>query len=158
MRYPTKLPLRALGLVAVGLLTLLLYPPLALASVHGPSTLVLPSTQVWVIVIGALVPLATYILNHVGPQVTEPVKAAVLVVVSAGAAALYTAATTSVIGWNTSTLQLLLTGVVGALASHHLLWKPSGVSTLLGAGTNASHHLKAPPRVAKPRAHAPKSG
>lgn len=135
-------PKTILLLLVSAFVTFLALPAIAAASVQNSPTLVLPSTQVWAIVIGALVPLVTYGLNYVGKWVSEPVKAAVLAVASAAASALYTALATSVIGWNTSTLQLILTGVVGAFASHNLVWKPSGVSALLGAGKNIQSNPK----------------
>lgn len=99
--------------------------------------MLLSHVQMWTLAIGAVVPLVTYVVNHVGPWVSEPAKAAVLVVASAAASALYTALATNVIGFNEATLQLLLTGVAGALAAHHMLWKPSTVSARLGGGSNA---------------------
>lgn len=116
----------------------LLVPGVAAASVaKSAPTLVLPWQQVWPLLIGAMVPLVTYAVNHVGPWMSEQVKAAVVVVAAAATSALYTALATNVIGFNSATLQLVLTGVVGALGAHHWLWKPAGVSALLGGGTNA---------------------
>jgi hypothetical protein len=128
------------------LLFLLLLPAFASAST-GPPTLV-GNAQLWTLVIGSLVPLFTYVLNHVGPWLTEPIKATVLVVVAAAAAALYTAVSTNIFGFNTPTLQLVLSGVAAALAAHHLLWKPSGVSAILGAGSNRQPQAPAQPPAA----------
>ena len=108
------------------------------ASVHPSPVLALQSKQTWALLIGALVPLATYVLNHVGPWVSEPVKAGVTVVASAAAGAAYTALSTNSFGWNSATLQMILTAVVSALGAHQFLWKPSGISTKLGGGSNAS--------------------
>lgn len=102
------------------------------AAVIVPRPLLVDNHQLWALLIGSLVPLVTYVLNslhHLG----EPVKAFVLLLASAFAAALYTALSTNVIGFNAATLELVVTGVVGALGAHHLLWKPSGVSDLLRA-------------------------
>jgi hypothetical protein len=108
-----------------------------LASVAVPApTLVFPWQQVWPLLIGGLVPLVTYVLNHYAPWVAEPIKALVMVVVSAIATALYTALATNVFGLNNSTLQLVLTGVGAALMTHRLLWKPAGIALALGGGTN----------------------
>lgn len=106
-------------------------------AIHPAGGLALQSKQVWVLLIGALVPLGTYVLNHVGPWVSEPVKAFVTVVVAAVAGGLYTALATTSFGWNSATLEMVLTAVVAALGAHHWLWKPSGVSRKLGAGSNA---------------------
>lgn len=108
------------------------------ATVASSTSLVLKSQQTWLIIISAFVPLVTYVLNRVGPWVTEPAKAFVTVLASAVAGGVYTAAATSSFGWNAATAQMVLTSVAAALAAHHFLWKPSGVSTLLGAGTNGS--------------------
>lgn len=125
--------LRVAG-IAFGLLLLLPAAGCATASwsvISAPA--LLPWPQLWPVVIGSLVPLVTYGLNRAAPWISQPVKAVVLVVVSAIATALYTALATNVLGFNDATLQLVLTGVVASLAAHHMLWKPSGISTLLGA-------------------------
>lgn len=95
--------------------------------------LVIADKQFWVLVIGSLVPLVGYVLNHVGPWVTEPVKAFVQVVLAAAVGALYTALETSVFGLNEQTVQLVLSAVVAALVAHHWLWKPAKVNERLGA-------------------------
>lgn len=135
-----------LGCLCLAFLLVIMLPAFAVAATISHQ-LVFDTHQLWTLVIGALVPLFTYILNHVGPWLSEPVKAAVLVIVAAVAAALYTALATNILGLNTPTLELVLTGVVAALGAHHLLWKPSGISTLLGGGTNR--------QVAAPVATAP---
>lgn len=144
-----RFPSRWLARVTLlSLLLLMLIPTLAYAVGTG-STLVLPNKQLWTLLIGALVPLFTYVLNAVGPWVSEPAKALVLVIVSAAAVALYTALSTSVLGFNSATLELVVTGIVGSLGAHHLLWRPSGISTILGAGSNRV----APKSPAKRAAH-----
>jgi uncharacterized membrane protein HdeD (DUF308 family) len=99
--------------------------------------MLLGSPQVWVVLLGALVPLATYIINHFAPWVTEPVKALVLAIVAAVVAALYTAIETSIFGLNDATLQLVLSAIVAAFGAHLLVWKPSGIAEKLGGGSNA---------------------
>jgi hypothetical protein len=122
--------------VLLGLLVLLLIPTLVGAAAVSAPTLVFPWQQVWPVIIGAFVPLVTYLLNHYAPWISEPIKAMVLVIVAAIATALYTAIATNVFGLNDATLQLVLTGILAALGTHHLLWKPSGISAALGGGTN----------------------
>jgi VIT1/CCC1 family predicted Fe2+/Mn2+ transporter len=107
---------------------------------HASGHLVLPTAQLWTLVIGALVPLVTYIVNRYAPWVSEPVKAVVLAVAAAAASALYTALGTHIIGFNAPTLQLVLTAVVTAFITHAVIWKPSGISVLLGAGTDRQKH------------------
>ena len=125
--------------IAFVALVFLALAPVALADapVHTSPVLVLPSKQLWTLMIGALVPLVTYVLNHVGPWVSEPTKAFVLVLVAAIAGGLYTALATSNFGWNSATIQMVLTAVIAALGAHQWLWKPSEISARLGGGSNA---------------------
>lgn len=110
--------------------------------------MLLGNNQLWVLIIGALVPLATYVLNRVGPWVSETVKAAVLVIVAAVAGALYVAIAQPNFGWNVQTRELVLTAVVSALAAHGWLWKPAKVNTKLGATeTSATAGTVVPPQV-----------
>lgn len=95
--------------------------------------LLLNNPQLWVIVIGSIVPLGGYILNKVGPWVDESTKAFVQVLLAAVTTGLYTALDTNVFGFNDDTLQLVLTGIAAALAAHKLLWKPARVNERLGA-------------------------
>lgn len=101
-------------------------------------SLLLSYHQLWVAIIGALVPGIAYLVNHHAPWISEPIKAAVFVVVAAASSALYAALATNVFGWNDATLQLVVTGVVTALAAHFGFWKPSTVAARLGAGSNAA--------------------
>jgi hypothetical protein len=95
--------------------------------------LLLANKQLIVLILGSLTPLVSYVLNHVGPWVSESVKGFVQVLVAAVVGALFTALDTNVFGWNDPTIQLVLTAVVGALAAHHWLWKPAKVNEKLGA-------------------------
>jgi hypothetical protein len=126
----------------LALLGLLLIPALALAA----GTVLTPVPQLWVLVLGGLTPLATYVLNHFAPWVTEPIKATVLAVVAAVVAALYTAIETSMFGFNNATAQLILSAIVAAFGAHLLIWSPSGIAAKLGGGSNAP---KVPARQSK---------
>lgn len=129
--------MRYLRIVWLVVLTVLVLPSLAVAA-SVVTTPLPPSGQFWVLLIGALVPLATYVINHFAPWASEPVKAAVLVVASAISSALYTAlAQPGGLQWNWQTVELVISGVVAALIAHKILWVPSGISTLLGGGSNA---------------------
>lgn len=111
--------------------------PAALAVDPPQHALALANTQVWVIAVGCLVPLVTYVLNHNAPWVSEPVKATVLVIAAAIAGGVTQAINAGSVGFNESTFQLVLSSIVAALVAHHLLWKPSGIAAKLGGGTDA---------------------
>lgn len=135
-----KHPLHALGLLAVGLITLLLFPPLALASATPvPSgKLVLPSLQFWSAAVGALAPLASYLINHYVPFiVSEKVKALVHVVVAAAVGVVYPLIATGGWAFDTRHLELVGSAVVAALVAHKIIYLPSGISAALGGGSNA---------------------
>lgn len=95
------------------------------------------ANQFWVAVIGAIVPLATYVLNHYAPWASQKVKALVLVVLTAVVGGVYTAISTGHFAFDTPSLQIVGTAVVAALVAHKLLWLPSNISVLLGGGSNA---------------------
>jgi hypothetical protein len=124
----------------LALLILLLLPTVALAA----GTVLAPVSQVWVVLLGALTPLVTYVLNHYAPWVTEPVKALVLAIVAAAVAALYTAIETSIFGFNDATLQLVLSAIVAAFGAHLLIYKPAGIAEKLGGGSNAAPKVRTP--------------
>lgn len=124
-----------LTILLLGLLLLAALPSavFALAATPAPH-LILPVAQIWVVVVGLLSPLIGYVVNsNLWKTAPEPVKALVQVIVAAIAAAITTAISTSVFGINAATLQLIITGVLAALGSHSLLWKPSGVAAHLAS-------------------------
>jgi hypothetical protein len=131
-------------LLAATLILLLLLPAAAVADIVAstsdaaplPHTQLLPSAQLYALIVGALVPLATYMLNHRARWASEPVKALVLVVVSAIAGAGAQLIDAGTLAFDTNTLQVVVTAVVGALLAHAGLWTRSGVSARLGGGTN----------------------
>lgn len=99
--------------------------------------LALDPTQTYVLLIGALTPLVTYLLNHYGPHTDEKIKGIVHVVMAALTAGLYQALSGGDLGFNATTLQLCGTSIIAALGAHRLLYVPSTISAKLGAGTNA---------------------
>jgi hypothetical protein len=143
---------RLLAVISLALIPTLLIPGLAdarsswsvLAATPPPQpTLALTGLQVWSALIGALVPLATYVLNHNAPWVSEQIKAIVLVIVAAVAGALTQLVYAGGLALNTRTLEVIGTAVVAALIAHKALWLPSSISVALGGGTNAArprHH------------------
>lgn len=102
----------------------------------GNPTLVFSATQTYVLLIGALVPLATYVINHYAPWVSEPAKALFMLVVSATAAGLYQALDVGQIGFNSETLQIILSAIMASLTAHKFLYAPAEINRLLKAGTN----------------------
>lgn len=122
-------------IILLALAGLLLLPAVVLAD--GPrGGLLLSSDQLWLVLISAFIPLVTYVINHVGPWVSEPIKAGVLVIAAAVAGGVYKAVQDGNFGWNAPTAEYVLTAVVAALGAHNWLWRPSGVNAVLGAGTN----------------------
>lgn len=117
----------------------LLWPALALADSAPPPapTLVLPTDQLWAFAAGSIVPLVTYAINKWAPYTSEKIKGLVQVVVAAIAGGLVQAITAGGVGFNSTTLQFIITAVVAALGAHKALWLPSGISWLFGGGQNA---------------------
>ena len=130
MRYLSS---KLIPVLLFALLCLLLLPALALAA----GTVLTPVPQIWVLLLGALTPLVTYVINHFAPWLGEAAKATVLAVVAGIVAAIYTAIETNIFGFNDATLQLVLTAIIAAFGAHALVWRPSGISTKLGGGSNA---------------------
>lgn len=125
---------RTLGLAVLALLAL---PTVALADVpRAQPTLALPYDQVWVIGIGLLVPLVTYVVNHAAPWMDEKVKVVVLILAAAVAAALYQALDSGDLGFNGKTAEMILSAVVAAGVAHNWFWRPSGINVALGGGRN----------------------
>jgi hypothetical protein len=141
-------------LLAVGFVFLLL-PALALADVGDTTppvqpTSALTSLQFWSLLLGGLVPLVTYVLNHYAPWASEHVKAVVLVVVAAVVGGVYNAIAAGGFAFDTAHLAIVAAAVVGALAAHNWLWKPAGINVAFGGGTNAG----VPPAAGAPARHA----
>lgn len=119
----------------------LVFPALAGAAEDVPSPdphLLLTSIQFYAVLIGSIVPLVTYVLNHHATFIhSEPVKGFVLVGASALAGALYQLLTAGDLALDTETLQVVLFAVAGALAAHAGFWKPTNIAGRLGGGTNS---------------------
>lgn len=122
---------------ALGILILLLVPAFALAAPAGGIGFI-PSVQTWAIILGAVTPLFTYVLNHFAPWASEHAKAIALAVVSGVVGAVWAAIETKVFGWNDATVQLVLTAIVSAFGAHALVFKPAGINHLLGGGSNVN--------------------
>jgi hypothetical protein len=139
-------------LVATGALAAVLLFDLLLATHASADVVTKPTTrqllsdpQMWAAIIGGLVTLLGYVVNRIGPWVTQPVKGFVTALLAAIGGALYTAIFTHVFGANAQTLELVLTAVVGTFAAHGLIWKPTGVAAWLTKSetTTTTHRAKA---------------
>lgn len=95
--------------------------------------LLLENRQLWIALIGSIVPLGGYVLNKYAPWSSETVKGIVQVVLAAVAGALYIALDNGTLGFNGHTVELVVTGVVSALFAHNFLYKPAKVNEKLGA-------------------------
>jgi hypothetical protein len=94
--------------------------------------LLITGDQLWVLLIGSIVPLGGYWLNKVMPWKTETSKAIVQVVLTSIAATLYTFVATD-IGSFTSFVQQVFSATVAGLFAHNILWKPANVNIKFGA-------------------------
>lgn len=119
---------------------LLILPSAALA---GDGTTV-DNTAVYAALVGSLVPIATYFLNHRLPFiVSEPAKAFVLVLVSAAGGALTKLLDEGSLTWSTNTLSVVGVAVLFAFLAHAGFYRPSTISKKLGGGSNrprSGHH------------------
>lgn len=151
-----KSPLsQAIWLLAAALFLLLAIPAHALASAAPApaSKLVIPSLQFWTAALAALAPLGTYVLNRYAPWADERVKAIVHVVMAAAVGVVYPLIATGGWAFDTRHLELVGSAVISALIAHRILWMPSGISTALGAGTNAPvRSLRRPAKHGTPAA------
>lgn len=148
-------PSRAMWVLAIFSVAVLIMVVLSdsASAADGPppdsTRLFLPSSQLLVAIVGSLVPLVTYVLNHYAPWISEPAKALFLALVAAAAGALATLVDTGGIAVDWETAQLVGTAVVMAFLSHLGFWRPSGISAWAGGGSNAQ---AAPTRRASDRA------
>lgn len=98
----------------------------------GSSQLLFSENQLWVLLIGSIVPLGGYLINKVMPWHTETIKGIVQVVLAAIAGTAYTWLATD-IGSFTSFLQQAFSATVAGLFAHNILWKPAKVNIKFGA-------------------------
>ena len=98
----------------------------------GPAT---NAVNLYLVVLGGLVPLVGYALNHFAPWASEQVKGLVQAGLAAGVAVLYQAVSGSDLGLNDGTLLAAVTAMVAALLGH-VGWRSAGINTALGGGSN----------------------
>jgi hypothetical protein len=125
---------RTLAIPPAVLLALLL-PAAALGATDTPGDggpLVLPEQQFYAFLIGAAVPLIGYVINRHLPTVSQPVKLAVQTALAAIAGVVYQLADSGDLGFNTVTLQIVVTTVIGALLAHRAAYRPANINTRLG--------------------------
>lgn len=113
----------------------MIFPAAALAADGSSAS---PPDQIWALVAGALVPLATYVINKWAPWTKEPVKVMVMLIVSAIAGGLTQAITEGNVGFNRTTLGFVLAALIGSIGAHNGLWRPGQISIALGGGQNAA--------------------
>lgn len=94
--------------------------------------LLFDENQLWVVIIGSIVPLGGYFINKVMPWNSETIKGIVQVILAAIAGTLFTALATD-IGSFTSFLQQAFSATVAGLFAHNILWKPANVNIKFGA-------------------------
>ncbi len=99
---------------------------------NASSQLLISGDQLWVLLIGSIVPLGGYWINKVMPWKTETSKAIVQIVLTSIAATLYTFIATD-IGSLTSFVEQAFSAIVAGLFAHNILWKPANVNIKFGA-------------------------
>lgn len=125
-----------LASISLALMGLLMFVPMALADSPQPN-LALSPDQTWTLLVGALVPAVTYVINHYAPWVSEEVKGIVLLLLSAATGAVIKLIATGGVDFTTAaTWQYILFAVVAAFAAHFGFYKATNISTRLGAGSN----------------------
>jgi len=126
---------RGISIGIIALLCLLAASP-AYAELPAPegTHLVLTAAQLWPIVLGAITPLASYVINSkLWSEAPEILKALVQLFVAAVVGAIWAAVATPAFGFNDQTLQLVITTVIANFGSHLLVWERAHVNIKLGA-------------------------
>lgn len=134
---------RAFKLVTATTITLWVYTGVVLAQdPPGPGTPapqpdgpVVDGANIWLVLIGFLTPLVTYVINHYAPWMSTQIKGLVQGVVAALAACLYQLLSDGSFGWNEQTLVAIVT-VVGSSILAHYGYAAGGLNRALGGGSN----------------------
>jgi hypothetical protein len=108
--------------------------------VNETTQVILPTQQFWVVLIGAFVPLAGYVINKFARWNSETVKGIVQVVLTAIGGVAYTALAGDVHGVG-DFLQQVYTATISGLFAHKILWKPAGLNLVFGANPPEKEQL-----------------
>jgi hypothetical protein len=101
------------------------------------SDVFLPEDQFWVILVGSIVPLATYFQNLWWHDAPEWVKALFQAVVAGVAGGLYTVFLTDTKGFD-NVAQQIVSAIIASFFAHNILWKPANVNVKIGARPSPS--------------------
>lgn len=101
-----------------------------------PNDQLLTSTQFYAFLVGAVLQIVTYVINHYAPWTSDTVKSFITVLFAAVAGAVVQLVNDGSLAFDTNTLQVVLTAVAGALSAHAGLWTRNGVAAKLGGGAN----------------------
>jgi peptidoglycan/LPS O-acetylase OafA/YrhL len=124
------------GRTAVLALSCLLFLPALALAASGPLGFN-PSIETWALLLGGISTLFMYVINYHAPWLSEQAKGIATLLVSGVIGAVYMAIETGNFGWNDATVSAILTAILGAFGAHALVFKPSGINTALGGGSNA---------------------
>lgn len=109
--------------------------------------LLLTSLQYWAAILGAIAPLAGYLINKHAPWVHERVKFFVQVVLAAATGSVYQLIQTDSWAFDTQTFQTMGIAVFAALFMHRFGWLPSEIAQMFGSGQNNPRTARqAPPQ------------
>jgi hypothetical protein len=108
--------------------------------------LLITGDQLWVLLIGSIVPVGGYFINKVMPWKTETTKAIVQVVLTSIAGVLFTSLATDVGGF-TDFVEQAFSATVAGLFAHNILWKPGNVNIKFGAVPTPTQALSSEERA-----------
>lgn len=129
---------RFLLTVLFSIFVMAIWAPLASAATVVGAPDPLSGVPIWVMLLGAVTPLLTYVLNHYAPWASERVKAVAHVVVAALVGALYKLASTDSVDFShQATWKYMAGAVAAALFAHKVLYAPGTINTLFKGGSNA---------------------
>jgi predicted naringenin-chalcone synthase len=121
--------------LALATLALLVFATAAVANEGGAQpadSLFLSPVVIYTLVVSAVTPLVGYITNSaLWVNAPEPIKGLVTAIITGLATAGTEAAATNSLGWNTTTLGLIVIGELAAFRGWHPVWKTVAVQPRL---------------------------